>query len=224
LVGGCYDFDGHDDRIAVMDDDDLTSEEAFTLSTWIYYTGGEQFDTIMLKGSEYWMRLTDYGLGTLNLTTYIYLNGIWAGVVYGPEPLEDEWIQVVCTWDNSTGYLKLYVNGEVTYSAPSLSGAVTNGAGNLLIGGNGGTGAWNGSVDETKVYHRALSPEQIALEYQAGLAGEQVETIVSQETSDGEHWQVVVTPNDGEDGISGLSNSLLVGGPEMNCQLLRMLI
>ena len=57
-----------------------------------------------------------------------------------------------------------------------------------------------------------MSSEQIQEIYQAGLAGHQLEKIVSQETDKGESWQVALTPDDQiMDGTTIYSNALGIG-------------
>jgi len=70
---------------------------------------------------------------------------------------------------------------------------------------------FEGSLDEIKIYERTLSPEQIQIEYHAGLNNYSVKTIVSQETIKGDTWRVAITPNDAyEDGITVLSDELII--------------
>ena len=66
---------------------------------------------------------------------------------------------------------------------------------------------FNGSLDEFYVFDKPISKNQISEIYQAGLTGIHLESISFEETSPGEVWDVVVTPNNSyEDEKTILSN------------------
>ena len=72
-------------------------------------------------------------------------------------------------------------------------------------GGFGGQ-HFNGTIDNLKIYNHSLSPEQILL-----LNASRTDLIVSNETNDGEIWQVCMTPNDGyQDGNTTCSNNVTI--------------
>ena len=60
------------------------------------------------------------------------------------------------------------------------------------------------------VFNRSLTSEQVKDLYSYGLNGKKLENIVSQETRGGQNWTCLVTGNDGQDGSSFLSNSLVI--------------
>ena len=87
------------------------------------------------------------------------------------------WYFVTGVWDSSTSNLYLYVNGALVASqntggAVPLSGAACC-SGTPLLGGefNGSYGDMlNGSLDDVRVYNRALNANEVAGLYLAGLA------------------------------------------------------
>jgi hypothetical protein len=76
-----------------------------------------------------------------------------------PLPL-NTWTHLAVTYDNAT--LRLYVNGAQVASR-ALSGRLPISAGPLKIGGNSVWGEYfRGTIDEVRVYNRALSAVEIA--------------------------------------------------------------
>ncbi|MBU0757643.1 MAG: LamG domain-containing protein, partial [Nanoarchaeota archaeon] len=72
-------------------------------------------------------------------------------------------------------------------------------------------GSHDGPIDEVKVYHEALSADQIYQNYLAGLAGHNPQIIVSNETSVNDEWLCEVTPNDGyDDGTTKNSSAVTI--------------
>lgn len=79
--------------------------------------------------------------------------------------LPDEWVHLAGTFDNET--YKLYVNGQLVKSAICKSALQFNDKNPLLIGGNSNNqnesilDCFKGTIDEVRIYKRALSMEEI---------------------------------------------------------------
>ena len=74
---------------------------------------------------------------------------------------------VSATWDGET--VRAYINGKQTNSM-SLSGSITNNTTAIVVGAlppNGGEN-WNGSLDDVRVYNRALSAAEVLQLYNLG--------------------------------------------------------
>ena len=70
------------------------------------------------------------------------------------------WTHLAATYDGST--LRFYVNGTQAASR-AVTGGITSSTNPLRIGGNSVWGEWfNGSIDEVRIYNRALTPAQIS--------------------------------------------------------------
>ncbi|MCP4048207.1 MAG: LamG domain-containing protein, partial [Gammaproteobacteria bacterium] len=117
---------------------------------------------------------------------------------------DNEWHHLAYTWENSTA--TAYIDG------------VAVGTGNntivspqpIKIGALDGNNGWcfSGTIDDVQIFNQTLSTEQIANIYNGD-----VNIIDSEETTDGEEWQVKVTPNDGTlDGTEEASNTITIGG------------
>jgi hypothetical protein len=144
----------------------------------------------------------------------IIFNGGLDRLTSNADIVANTWQYVTLVYNETS--LSFYYNG--TYdSSMSASGDVATSIYDVVIGKHSlnNVDYFDGKIDEVKIYNRSLSAEQIYANYQAGLSGHNVETIVSQETSVGDNWSCMVTPNDAyQDGTGVLSNFLkiIVGG------------
>ncbi len=156
-------FDGVDDYVNV-DRNVVNTTQAFSVSAWV-------------KPGEYkttaWEIRIVADRDTLNaFTLYQYNNSLGFGVWNNTENfsritaenslLIGEWTQAAATYNGNT--IRLYVNGTLVNST-SVQGIVRDNLGALKIGGGeitGGVRAFNGTIDEVKIYNRALSDSEIA--------------------------------------------------------------
>lgn len=77
----------------------------------------------------------------------------------------NQWQHVAMTYDQTSGWAALYVNGNIAASS-NLGGFTPQTAGSFEIG-FGSLGYFTGGVDETAIYDRALSAFEIAAIYRA---------------------------------------------------------
>ncbi|HWM10293.1 MAG TPA: LamG domain-containing protein [Solirubrobacteraceae bacterium] len=154
-------FDGVDDWVTVDDDATLDLSTGMTLEAWVRpETLGSLWRTVLIKEQD------------SQLAYALYANndaGVPSGHVFtvgdqglgGPQPLPvNQWSHLATTWDGST--LRLYVNGNEVSSTP-LAGQAVESSGPLRIGGNAIWPEWfQGSIDEVRMYDRALTAAQIA--------------------------------------------------------------
>lgn len=86
-------------------------------------------------------------------------------------------VHVVSTWDATTGYLNLYLNGKLAQTTVSAgtnprTGALAYTANPVYVGRDDrGVGAPGGVVDEVAVYKRPLASTEIAGHYLVGAVG-----------------------------------------------------
>ena len=150
---------GRANQAALFDGDDQVDvpvsvpDRDFTLAAWVKYTGSNpgNYNTIMEFGNDapgLFMR------GDRSLHLYPRIQG-------GTIP-PNTWTHVAYVWDGD--YSELYINGErvkrLDTSAPP------RGAG-LGIGHHEGETAWEGYIDDVKVYRRALSGNEVRDLYRA---------------------------------------------------------
>ncbi|MFC1728394.1 LamG-like jellyroll fold domain-containing protein [Nanoarchaeota archaeon] len=220
-AGGFYDFDGVNDYIALpMYYDTIGAISEITVCVWFKTSasGGTAFSGwsfIDFDLSEYynfvitedtgqlaWGTRTTSSSNTLYSTTSALNDGIWhhgCAVYDGTDAI----IYVDGVEDNRS------VN---PHSGASLGrgttryGIIGDGSEAETFDGDRNDRYYNGSIAGMRVYHKTLSPEQIRL-----LSQNKTNLIVSNETTEGDTWQVAVTPNNGTtDGTTVLSNSLTI--------------
>ncbi|HTU39967.1 MAG TPA: LamG-like jellyroll fold domain-containing protein [Acidimicrobiales bacterium] len=145
-------------RVNVPDQAGLRATTALTVEAWVKPT------TVPYPygsfaghaGSGGWLN-ADWALGT-------YPGGQLMGnvgntTVYGTGSLSvSTWTHVAMTWSGGTE--QVYVNGVLAGTATGVT-APTGSSGSFSIG-SVGNGIFNGTIDEVKVYQRALSQTEIA--------------------------------------------------------------
>ncbi|MGV8161935.1 MAG: LamG-like jellyroll fold domain-containing protein [Candidatus Nanoarchaeia archaeon] len=121
------------------------------------------------------------------------------------------WHHVVCTWTENM--VKLYVDGELVDTDSSSTFTHSTSSQNNIgyYSRVGDSSYFNGSIDDFRLFNRVLSPEQVNVTYQAGLASKHPTLLVSNEIMLGDVWSVAVTPTDkNSDGTTVLSNSVAI--------------
>ena len=112
-------------------------------------------------------------------------------IVAGPGAVvQGAWHHIVAVRDATAGEIYLYVDGAVVpedTGNPVFTGGFAS-TGDLTIGylNNNGVGAnfTGGAVDEVALYSRALTPAEVQEHYDAGLAGNGIDTLVDDDDDD----------------------------------------
>jgi hypothetical protein len=170
--GGAYFFDGEDDYIRVPISPFLSVTQ-FTASLWAQtldnpvtvpargllgkHQAGE-------NGNSYWV----YQDGT-GLNAQLWATGPDGRINISPDPLYNQWAHVTVTYDGR--FLRLYVNGEPAGESEIYNFGGNNldlliGAGEYSIGGHTPSWSWHGTIDDVRVYNRAMSPAEISELYE----------------------------------------------------------
>lgn len=126
-------------------------------------------------------------------------NTMWGAAVSSQQPVVGRWTHIAGVYDAATQQLRIYVNGQLTGSQPwsstwNATGAVAIGRGEWR---GGPASHWPGSIDEVRLYTRALSEIDLR-------------TIVSQNNVTAGRWTLDGNANDTSG--RGLHGSP-VGGP-----------
>lgn len=78
------------------------------------------------------------------------------------------WYHLVGTYDGEK--LNVYINGELKENGAdnpkSFSGSIFNSTANFRVGGGDSYAAFDGAIDDTRVYNRALSPAEVKALYE----------------------------------------------------------
>jgi len=165
IVGGALAFDGIDDYIDCGDDDSLNIRNEITMSAWVNLSArpakNEWFDIIMKGDLTYSMYVqgADTVLTTLaaefDLDTGYKDHWMLTSIDIPP----GEWVHVAVTFDNTD--CKFYVNGVLDHTENAPGTIDDNAAEDLvLVKGNGDY--LEGSLDDVRIYNRAMIFEEVA--------------------------------------------------------------
>ena len=165
------DFDGVDDTVIIPHDANQLLTTGGSIEAWIKPNGtGESTSGRIIDKSADALSTNGFYIATATAVFFrinagTYINSAAGSITYG------NWYHVVVSWDN-TGLTTIYVNGA-TSGTPGVSAdpvgitAVTD----LTIGNrSGGTDrTFDGSIDEVRIYNRALGLSEIQANYASGL-------------------------------------------------------
>jgi len=161
-------FDGTDDRTVVPDNEVFHFNSAidFSVSLWIKASGNGLNTVIMNKGnnnntekgwrintnssSNSYLRISD-GTNQANSSTISYQDGNWHNLTFTIDR------------DSASG-IKAYKDGALIGSTnPTSVGDITRSDRSLVFMANttGGNGAYNGQIDDVRVYNYALTDYQV---------------------------------------------------------------
>ena len=166
--GGSLKFDGSDDYVKVFDSDSLDITDAITMEAWVKtdsYSGSK--DILEKNYYMYYIRQTWIGDGVLRI--YIKINGTYRGVSYNnPSYMwNNQWHHIVGTWNN--GPIRMYIDGILVNASADYSGSIDISNDSLYIGySKSSEESFNGSIDEVRIYNRALSAEEVRYHYNKG--------------------------------------------------------
>lgn len=211
-LGGGLNFDGTDDYTAVPDSDSLDLTGDFTISFWLKLRSGAThslYDGILAKmpGAPGWAVL--YATGN---KLRLWINN--AGLVQTSSALvNDKWHHI--TFTKSSTQTQVFVDGVL-----DATGATANPTANsneLLIGRYvSSTYSLNGSLDEVRIYNRALSPTEITSLYE--ISTPENETVGSWSFEEGAGTVTADASGNGNHGTLMNSPTVTIGkvGQAMN--------
>lgn len=169
-IGKCYEFDGSDDYIS-LDSPELYDiirggSQPFTIAFWIYHADATR---AILFG--------DYGLsGTIRFNIELNTSGsirfYWAA---SPDfsatntfAALNTWTHIAIAYDGSK--IDFYTNGELTFTRSGVLTEKNKTSGMYYLGRDSRTGttAFNGRLNDVRIYDEAISPK-LAKEISKGL-------------------------------------------------------
>ncbi|MEW5760982.1 MAG: LamG-like jellyroll fold domain-containing protein, partial [Candidatus Thermoplasmatota archaeon] len=170
-LGSCLRFDGSDDYVNCGNGASLNITNALTIEGRLKLISNPSAGTypeIVGKSTDY----TGYALITTNgpkVSAHIGIgSGTWKEFTYRDISL-NTWYHIAETFDGSN--VRFYINGVEQADSPiAYSGAIASNAANLLIGKHYGQNWFvNGSIDNVRIYNRALSADEIKQHYLEGI-------------------------------------------------------
>ena len=170
-MGGACQFDGANNYLTVPSNQSLNVTNKITMEFWIkpgalpenyvIWKASPESDSItkgyaflMTSGTLY-VRLGD---GTSRHQFTVGHSMIMTGTT---------WYHIAAVYNGTT--LSIYSNGALIYTSSDDIFTIVNDNTPLYIGSRGGDNYWfNGTIDEVKIWNRALSAQEINASYDAG--------------------------------------------------------
>jgi hypothetical protein len=152
-VGQALQFDGVDDGVSLQSD--AVGNGPVTVTAWIYprSLGGGGYGMIFYGHSEFYFQLV-----TPNALLVYSSN---PGGSSGNDITFNQWNHVVYT-RTGAGTSNFYINGTLSGTPNQNNGAPLSGFVNSWIGSrNDGIYAFDGTIDDIRVYNRALSASEV---------------------------------------------------------------
>jgi hypothetical protein len=159
--GNALQFDGIDDYVSVPSSASLNLQK-FTISAWVSTHNSISLAEIVRKQSG---TSTNYYLLTENNKFEVaYTSSTNWNLTQGTTtPTADIWYHVIGVFDGSSRII--YVNG-VQENISSANTIPDTNSGNVVIGGTPLVNRpWNGTIDEVKIYNRALNSPEVLDDY-----------------------------------------------------------
>ena len=158
-----YEFDGVDDEIFVLDDNELDLQQ-FTISGWVKpNTNDVNAREIAAKGPYPYNYGINLSGANNDMNGFYNDNNTYQQITSASNVSIGDWAHVVLTHDGNTA--KLYINGVLESSASNSQVIVNNG---LLYFGRTYTGFYmNGTLDDIGLWGRALTQCEISELYHA---------------------------------------------------------
>jgi hypothetical protein len=156
--------------VKVNNSQSINISGAITFSAWIKANSINKYGQLIVKeGTDVYSGVFSMRVDSSNtLTVRLSQGGSIIGVTSGPQITSaDAWYNVVFTYDG-VSQLAIYVNGSlVQYSNGKFSGLLDASSKSLLIGQReAGDMAFDGIIDEVRIYNRSLSAREVAALYQ----------------------------------------------------------
>ena len=167
--GSGLEFDGVDDYVNVSADESL-DVNSISIEAWIKLNGDYSTDAIIVDKLDY-ANKDGYSLFFANGAfdnefTFFTCNGASCGVLRSTISISDnDWHHIVAV--SGVSGRNIYFDGILDETAGYYNIAFTTT--NLNIGGARGD-IFNGSIDNVRIYNRALSAEEIAWSYREPYA------------------------------------------------------
>ena len=171
-LGQALSFDGVDDFVDVdttsNDSLDILSAQSLTLSAWIKTQSAVSSPVIMqrLDGTPYY-RLYLLASGKASFALRGAVGGETEISSLGRKD-DGTWHHVVGIRDTAQDVMKLYVDGILEANSPDGTVGDLATVTNLVIGTHQATQFFDGSIDDVRVYNRALTPDEIKRLYRIG--------------------------------------------------------
>jgi hypothetical protein len=166
--GYALNFNGGDGYVSIPNSNSLMPTSSVTVEAWVKRVGIDPSGNAAIFEKRPPSNDAGYFLDGVDARFYIYADGSWANTErVGATPADGIWHFIVGTYDGSQ--IKVYVDG-VLKDTVSKSGNITSTTAEAMIGRSlaAPNNPFIGTIDEVRVYDRALSSEEIMTDYLEG--------------------------------------------------------
>jgi Zn-dependent metalloprotease/subtilisin family serine protease len=159
-------FDGVDDNVTIPSSSSLSITRLITLSAWIKPTSTSRaWQRVLCKDNETTSSAYDLGLTSSGGIYFALFSGGSQYYLSGTAAVQaGVWTHIAGTWDGTT--MRIYLNGVLQPQTLAFSGPITTTSDPVRIGKSSTSQyAFYGSIDEARIYSRALSSQEITALY-----------------------------------------------------------
>jgi len=163
--GSALEFDGTDDYVEVPDDDSIDVTNEITLEAWMKPLDDSPNMVVGKAGAYIFAFSPDYNKKRLYFN---YHNGSnWVGATYSNTQITDftKFYHVAATYSKNSGVVRIFINGELDKTNDVTADEIATSAASVEIGRVWPDWRFNGTIDEVRIYNRALTPEEIRMHY-----------------------------------------------------------
>jgi uncharacterized protein YjdB len=170
VSGTCLQFDGYNTLISLPALNAPVIAAAITLEAWIA-PGSYPFASasIIQQGDDdgYFLGVNNSAQPVLNLK----IGGVWQQLAASNPLARFHWQYLAGTYDAATGVMSLYLDGQVVATRALAPAGLHTAATPIQIGKGKTTSiptyAFDGLIDEVRIYDQALTAQQVTASYQA---------------------------------------------------------
>jgi hypothetical protein len=167
-------FDGANDRVVIPDDNSLDSTSEMTISVWFKADAyANPYNELVVKGGHYYVRMNN----SQSKMELLWLDGTNVRTMTPTRPSTGVWHHGVMVIKNNDIH-KWYLNGVDSSTAVSTYFALGRTLTDSLGIGDQSQGTpdevWDGLIDETRIYNRALTAAEVAKLYAETNPGRRV--------------------------------------------------
>ncbi len=184
-VGQTFALDGADDYVQVPDSVSLRPASV-AIEAWVKFFATNGIRIVLVKPLGTNTTFDSYGLALQDgaVLGAICDNSGFGPFLTGPQNIAaGQWYHLAYTFDDTSKQQVLYVNGLAVASG-TANKTMSYDTHPVLLGADLENGVLsffhNGQIDEASIYNRALTRDEIATIYNAGIAGKQMFTTIEQ--------------------------------------------
>jgi hypothetical protein len=152
--------------VVVADSNSLTWSTGLTISQWVKATHTTVNNGYILNKNPVGSGFLGVNLftGTTAGAWYIPRGGAYSTLAFTHNIVAGQWTHFVFTYDSGAG-AKIYMNNALIASDATFTGSLDTATGPLYISNyQGGAGGYpfDGSIDDVRIYNRALSAHEVS--------------------------------------------------------------